>query len=155
MGLTLQFVIGSKIAIIDAVQNADYEFLAELETANKMADFSLHLEPKDLDLLVNAASELKSKKKIGLREHLDTKEFYYDSEEEGVFLVDPIIAALFAEFGYDEAPLLTKIWFEKMAIAHNEAIDVNDGAIEAVERLVFISKEVQNTGENLMHVWSL
>jgi hypothetical protein len=155
MGVTLQFAIGNRDAIIDAIKNLDLDFLNKLESNNQLADFSLHLEPVDLNYLVNSAAELKAKPSLGLRENLDTETFYYDSEEGGAFLVAPIITDLFSEFDKSESTELTNKWFEKMRAVYNDDTEVTDDAISSVEKLISICKEAKSLNNDLVHIWSL
>jgi len=155
MGLTLQFAIGEKQQIIDAVRNFDFDFLEQLESENKLADFSLHIEPNDLNLLVNAATELINVEAFGLREHLDTTQHYVDSQDGGAFLVDKVITSLFAKLNESDADEITNMWFQKMADEHNEELEVNDDAIKAVLKLIVISKIAQELDLELIHIWYL
>ncbi len=71
MGLSLQFVIGDKTEILNAVRHFDFDVIEKLESENKLADFSLHLIADDLNLLVKSANEELGEEPFGLREHLD------------------------------------------------------------------------------------
>ena len=96
MSLTLQFAIGDKRTLIDATKNFDFEFFDKLANENLLADFSLHLIPNDLNLLVNAATELQQIPAFGLRENIDTASYYFDAAENGAYLVERKIVALFS-----------------------------------------------------------
>ena len=106
MGLTLLFAIGDKQTIIDAAEKFDLDFFEMLETENKLADFSLHLIPNDLNLLVNSATEFREITSFGLREYLDTEIFNFNAEDRGAYLVNPIIKILFADFDKNAASML-------------------------------------------------
>ncbi|HMI63974.1 MAG TPA: hypothetical protein VK518_23820 [Puia sp.] len=153
MGLTLQFAIGEKQTIIDSVERADFDFLYQLESENRIADFSLHIMPNDLNFLVNSATELKHITVFGLREYLDTTNFYFDSEDGGAYFVDTAITSLFAKFNESDAPGLTYKWFGKLTVEYNEDIVVNDDAIDAVRKLILISKQAQEQHLDLIHIW--
>lgn len=155
MGLSLQFAIGNKQTIIDAAQKFDLDFFEKLEAENHLADFSLHLIPDDLNFLVSSATEIKEINSFGLREYLDTEIFYFDSEERGAYLVNPVIKILFADFEKNEANNITTKWFDKMRIEHNEDLEVTNEAIEAVEKLISISKDAELLGLDLVHIWHL
>ena len=155
MGLTLQFAIGKKQTIIDAVERSDFDFLYQLESENKIADFSLHIVPNDLNFLVNSATELINITVFGLREYLDTTNLYFDSEEGGAYFVDTAITSLFSKFNESDAPELTYKWFEKMTVEYKEDTVVNDDAIEAVRKLISISKQAQEQHLDLIHIWYL
>ena len=153
MGLTLQFAIGNKQTIIGAIERSDFDFLLQLESENKIADFSLHIVPNDLNFLVNSATEILHITVFGLREYLDTTNFYFDSEDGGAYFVDTAITNLFAKFNESDAPELTYKWFQKMTVEYNEDLVVNDDAIEAVRKLILISKEAQEQHLDLIHIW--
>jgi len=155
MGLTLQFAIGEKQLIIDAVERLDLDFLDLLESENKLADFSLHIEPNDLNFLVNSATESINIGLFGLREFLDTTTFYFDSEEGGAYLVGTPVISLFSKFNENDAVELTNKWFEKMTVEYGQETVVNDDAIEAVRKLITISKKAQEQNLDLVHIWYL
>lgn len=153
MGLTLQFAVGDKQQIIDAVKRFDFDFLDQLESENKMADFSLHIEPNDLNFLVGSAAELINIGEFGLRECLDTTKFYFDSEEGGAYFVDTTIIHLFSRFNENDARNITHKWFQKMTAEYEQDTPVNDDAIQAVEALIAISKDAQEQNLDLVHIW--
>jgi hypothetical protein len=155
MGLTLQFAIGEKQIIIDAAERFDFDFLHQLESENKLADFSLHFVPNDLNFLVNSATELMNIPLFGLREYLDTTNFYFDSKGGGAYFVNPVVTSLFSKFNENDALGLTSIWFRKMTIEYKEEMVVNDDAIEAVRKLILISKQAQEQDLDLIHIWFL
>ena len=155
MGLTLQFVVGQKQIIINAVENSNSDLLDEFETQNLLADFSLHIIPNDLNYLVNVATELRSREIFGLREHLDTTTFYYDSEEYGAYLVDSEICSLFSEFKETDALEITTKWFDKMQSVYEEDIEVNNDAIDAVKTFIQICKKAKKENLDLVHIWFL
>jgi len=155
MGLTLQFFIGQREPIIDAVKAFDFDYLERLAAENKMADFSLHLEPNDLNFLVICATQLKNLDEFGLRECLDMTVPYFDSEDGGAYLVDRAIIGLFSQFSENEAAELATNWFEWMAAGHQVDLEVNNDAIEAVGKLIAICKEAQECDLDLVHSWLL
>jgi len=155
MGLTLQFAVGEKQPIITAVERFDFDFLNQLESENKLADFSLHIEPNDLNFLVNSATELLNIGLFGLREFLDTTKFYFDSEEGGAYLVGAPVVSLFSKFNENAAAELTHKWFEKMTAEYEQETVVSDDAIEAVRKLIAISKKAQEQNLDLVHIWFL
>ncbi|HLK28315.1 MAG TPA: hypothetical protein VKT28_07025 [Puia sp.] len=155
MGLTLQFAIGDKFKLINAAKDFDFDLLNKLENENQLADFSLHLIPDDLNLLVNAATELKQIPIYGLRENIDTEIYYFDLEESGAYLVDKKIVALFSTFDDKNVLPLTEKWFEKMNIAHNEELEVTDAAIDSVQHLISISRNAMQNNADMVHIWFL
>lgn len=60
MGLTLSFIMGSSAMILNALQSDDYDlFYNEID---EEADFSLQLQPKDIETLSVCASEFNGNK---------------------------------------------------------------------------------------------
>ncbi len=153
MGLTLQFVVGDKHTIIEAIKDEDFDKLEDLENQNLIADFSLHITPNDLNFLVNSATELRQHPKFGLREFLDTTSHFFDSEWCGAYLVDSRISSLFSEFKITDALEITTIWFDKMRNEYKEDLDVNEDAIDAVKRLIEICKKATSLKLDLVHIW--
>lgn len=155
MGLTLQFVTGDKKQIVNSIKDSDFDLLEKIEKENDVADFSLHLIPNDLNLLVNAATEIAGLPTFGLREHLDFEENFFDSEDGGACFVDPKIKTLFAKFSDTQAAHISKLWVEKMESEHNEKIGINDDIIDAVKQLISLSKSAVNKNLDVVHVWYL
>ena len=56
MGLTLEFLIGDEDRLIEAVNDLDFDLLDSSVTDR--ADFTLHIEPRDLDTLSEVSSTL-------------------------------------------------------------------------------------------------
>jgi hypothetical protein len=155
MGLTLQFLVGDKKQIIESIKNEEFDFLETVEKENNMADFSLHLIPNDLNLLVNAATEMAGLQKFGLREHLDFNKNFFDSEDRGACLVNSEIKLLFSKFNNEQAVDLANAWVNKMEKEHNEEIGVNPGIIDAIKQLIYVSKKSVERNLDLVHVWLL
>lgn len=86
MGLTLEFLIGEKAAIVKAVENENFEVLDLIEESGLYSDFSLHISPTDLDLLFLVISDHLGKDPISLRDNLDTIDCYSDHPDRGAFL---------------------------------------------------------------------
>jgi len=131
----------------------DFDFLDQLQSKNKTADFSLHIVPNDLNFLVGSATELINVAEFGLRECLDTTNFYFDSQDGGAYFVDTAITHLFSRFNENDARDLTHRWFEKMTTEYEEDVPVNDDAVKAVEALITITKDAQERNLDLVHFW--
>ncbi len=153
MGLSLQFVIGDKTEILNAVRHFDFDVIEKLESENKLADFSLHLIADDLNLLVKSANEELGEEPFGLREHLDFSEHFVDSEDGGATLVNQRVSVLFSRFDKNQANELAIRWVEKMEKAHQEEIGVNPHIVNAIERLIEISKISVDQKLDLVHIW--
>jgi hypothetical protein len=104
---------------------------------------------------VNSATELINIDLFGLREFLDTTKFYFDSEEGGAYFVDARVIGLFSTFNENDAVELTRNWFETMTAEYGQETVVNDDAIEAVRKLITISKKAREQNLDLVHIWYL
>ncbi len=155
MGLTLQFAIGERQTLIDAVKRFDLEFLDDIVSANQLADFSLHITPNDLNFLIYSVTELKQKAQFGLRENLDTTLFYFDSEEAGAYLVDAKIKNLFSELDKNDASAIANKWFNKMSIEYKEEMSCTDETVTSIEQLITICKTANELNLDLVHIWYL
>jgi hypothetical protein len=155
VGLTLQFVVGDKDEILDAVEQSDFDFIHRLQNEKRLADFSLHLIPDDLNLLVNAAAELLGERLFGLRENLDLSEYGVDTAEAdgGAMLVNPIVANLFSRFESKAANDIASRWVEKMEAEHGEQIGLNSDIISSVRQLIDICKVSVDKKLDLVHIW--
>lgn len=153
MGLSLQFVIGNRTEILNAIRQFDFDFIEKLESENKLADFSLHLIPNDLNLLVNSANEALDETPFGLRENLDFSEHFVDSEDGGATLVSPKVSVLFSRFDRSKVRGLADRWVEKMEKMHNEKIGVNPEIMNSIDQLIGISKKSIEQNLDLIHIW--
>ena len=126
-----------------------------LEAESKIADFSIHINAKDLILLINSATELKGNNPLNFRANLDTSNFYFDTEDRGAYFVDPIIQILFSKFLRTDAVIITTKWFEKMSKEYSEDLEVTEESISAVEQLIAICQESQSKNLDLVHIWFL
>jgi hypothetical protein len=118
MGLILQFYIGNKDEIVDAVAYEDFVVLEELEHGNKLADFSLHIEPNDLNLLLEVIAEYKGQNKISLRENLDTEKCFFDETDRGAYFVKPIIQSLVSNCSVNDIAGIAQLWYAKLSEVH-------------------------------------
>lgn len=156
MGLTLQFAVGNEIDMIRSVKSVDFDFLDKLEQDGLLADFSLHIEPRDLDMLVRCACAVKKMPEMTLRENLDFETTYVDEPEYGATLVSNRIVSLFASFDESNAQALSEAWFYEISEAYPlEDIKLTNEATQAVRMLITISKRAQQHNSAMMHFWSL
>jgi len=85
MGLTLSFIIGSSTTILEALAADDYDLM--YDNITKEADFSFHLQPKDLQTLSICASNFNAKNQMGLREQM---KLLLNDKEKGLFSVERV-----------------------------------------------------------------
>ena len=154
MGLTLQFAIGMAEQIIEAVANDDFDFLDHLETEKRLADFSLHLQPKDLDTLVNLIAISTKSPVKSLREHLLFDQPCVDEPDKGAIKVSPIITKLFASQNESNSTSIAKEWYRKMAeIYPGEGIEYSENGGEAVRKMIEICQQASFANLDLIHIW--
>jgi len=156
MGLTLQFAIGKAEQIIEAVKNDDFDYLDQLESLNRRADFSLHLQPKDLDTLVNLVTSSTITPINSLREYLLFEQFCVDEPDKGAIKVSPVIIQVFALQDESNASLIAKEWYRKMAENYpDEEIEYSEDGAEAVRKMISICKLASFADMDLIHIWYL
>jgi hypothetical protein len=157
MGLSLQFALGKSDEIIQAVANEDFDFINLLDEEGNIADFSLHLSPKDFDLLLNSASSLLGIDQIiELRSNLDFHTHYFDTIDRGASLINETIPQLFSQFDLIDAKKVTEIWYSKLQFTYpTEDIEMSSYAIEAVKKLILISKRCLLEEKQLVYLWFL
>ncbi|RZJ91511.1 MAG: hypothetical protein EOO60_07935 [Hymenobacter sp.] len=155
MGLTLQFAIGKKEQIIEAVRSFDEDFLDLQEQEGKTADFSLHILPQDLDTLVLLASIRYGSQTINLRENLDTTQYFFDAEDTGAYYVQPIVSQVFAAIESEGATELVTQWFASMSATYQEKITPTFEATAAVQKLLVLAKAARDEALDLVHFWWL
>ncbi len=131
------------------------------------ADFSLHLSPEDLDLLVAALAEIFDQPAEPFADHLsplivnappDFEEVdweEYEPEPE-IYLVSPKLTAQFAKLAQDQIEPLVKNWFgllsEQMP---GDPIAPSPDSFRAVRDLVQVCQTAMNTSLDVVYTWSL
>lgn len=154
MGLSLKFFAGNKNEIVDAIAKENFEFLEDLEDKMLFADFSLHITPNDLNHLVEIVSSTSGRVPLGLREQLDTEEFYFDEADRGAFFVQDVIKTVFAQCDLTLAGQLAHEWYERLKLEYpDEALASNKEAVTAIEDMIRISKKAIENDLDIVHVW--
>lgn len=152
MGLSLQFLIGSPKEMLDALSECNYVGLNRL--TEKKADFSLHLQPRDLQMLSDCAASYAVQPLKPFRTALTC---YLDEADRGYFLVhnDWVDAMATIDIGgYKE---LAAKWFEQMAENYpNEQIGEPSAAAEkAVYELIELCKYAVQFEKPVIHIWAV
>jgi hypothetical protein len=156
MGLTLQFAVGPKDVILDAIRDEDFHYLESLEEAGDFADFSLHLEPRDLDYLVRVASSTSGGEVKSLREHLLFDESAVDEQDRGGVLVSNEIVLLFSHLNPKDGESIAKAWYKQLSLAYpEETIEYDDDAGRATTQLIGVCKKAKAGYGALVHIWFL
>lgn len=156
MGLKLQFFIGDKDNIVNAVADEDFDILEELEDQGDFADFSLHLSPKDLNVLINIISSHLSDDSFGLRENLDTEDCYFDENDRGAFYVKDMVKNLIAKTSEKDAAIYASRWYNKLSEEYpDEHIGDSSMAEQPISDLIRICQIALKEDKCLVHVWFL
>lgn len=156
MGLSLQFVCGNSAEILHAVDTDDFDFIESLESNNKLADFSLHLEPRNLDTLIQVVSAATKIEVSGLREHLLFDSTAIDKIDVGAMKVSPTITRLFASIPEDDAESIARKWYQKLAESYPlEQIEYSQDAAQSVQRMITVCKHSFQNNKDLVHIWFL
>ena len=151
MGISLEFLVGAPKGILDALADADYEKLDGL--IEKEADFSLHLQPRDLQTLFDCAAQYTSKFLKPFRSALVC---YLDEADRGYFLVHDDWVDAMGTVDIRKAKELAAKWFEQMAADYpDEQLGSPTAEAEtAVYKLIELCKYAVQYGKPVIHIWT-
>lgn len=151
MGISLQFLVGAPREILDALSDVNYDKLDSF--IEKEADFSLHLQPKDLQTLSDCAAQYASQFLKPFRSALVC---YLDEADRGYFLVHNDWVDAMATIDISKAKELTAKWFAQMAVNYpNEQIGNPTAEAEtAVYKLIELCKYAVQFEKPVIHIWA-
>jgi len=151
MGLSLQFLIGAPKEMLDALSECDYDRI-DLLTEMK-ADFSLHLQPRDLQILSDCAAKFTKKSLKPFRTALVC---YFDESDRGYFLIHDDWVSVMATIDIRKSKTITAEWFKRMAeIYPDEQIgEPNPAAETAVCDLIKLCKHAALYHKPVIHIWT-
>lgn len=151
MGLTLEFLLGDRDAIVSSFAEDDWDRLEADDVVYGRADLSLHIDPLDLDRLSRCMAGHSGKPSSDLSPHL---EFAVDTEEGGAMLVSIEWVAYVAAVPEDRLSQLVSDWMAEMRREYNNPqIVVTDDAVKAVRDLWGLCRRALSTGGTLVHIW--
>ena len=154
MGLTLQFFAGQAISIQRAVTEVDLDYLDGFDPGSTCADFSLHITPRDLDLLTAEACKALGTEAMSLRENLDFVGEHVDEEDRGAYLVAKPWVELWASIETQAVDALAANWFLALQREYDDPeLAVTDAAMQAVSDLLGTCKTAVEEDFDLVHVW--
>lgn len=150
MGLSLEFLVGAPKEILDALSECDYAKITQF--TEKKADFSLHLQPKDLQTLSDCAAQFTSQPLKPFRTALVC---YFDEVDRGYFLLNDDWVDAVATVDIRKAKAITEKWFERMAEEYpNEQIGKPTAEAEtAVCELIELCKYAAQLEKPVIHIW--
>jgi len=153
MGLTLEFYLGDSDVIAKAVEELDLEKLRSIGIIKGMADFSLHIEPNDLDLLSHQLDQHSNQQAIELRPHLRV---LFDDIDRGAFEVDDEWVSYVLAVPRAAVRNITESWFNRIEQKYgDERIEVTEAALKAVDDLLQLCRRAKTEGQPVSHVWFL
>ena len=154
MGMSLQFYAGDKDVIIDAVAFEELDELEELEDDGLSTDFRLHLQPQDLNPLIQLVSGLYGDHTFGLKEKLDTRDYYFDAPDRGAFYIEDSVKEVFAQCDLSMAAGLANSWYKKLKEVHpNLDLAHAADAVAPIRELIRICQVATKEDYDLVHVW--
>jgi len=150
MGLTLKFLVGAPKGVLDALSECDYTKLDRL--TEREADFSLHLQPRDLQTLSDCAASFTRRYLKPFRTALAC---YLDEPDRGYFLVNDDWVEAMAAIDRDQAKALAAKWVEKMAENYpDEEIGKPSREAEAaVAKLIELCQYAVRGEKPVIHIW--
>ncbi|CAG0942047.1 hypothetical protein BROC_01699 [Candidatus Brocadiaceae bacterium] len=153
MGLTLEFLTGDSAKIETAFLKDDFDLLDSPQVVHKRADLSLHIVPKDLDLLSYQFGKFARSAPIALRPYLHV---ILDEEDRGLFLVDKDWITYAATVAEDTVNKIDEGWFDAMRQEYpNENIELTPAATKAIGDLVSLCKYAIQHRLAVYHCWWL
>jgi hypothetical protein len=147
MGLTLEFYLGDAERIALAIQEVDLETLYDPQVVQQKADFSLHILPKDLNLLSRAIGAAAGISPIELRDHLTV---LIDEVDRGMLEVDRVWIDYAASASQDDVPRISKAWVDAMNHQYAGDAVLSDDLVQAVHDLLAICKSAQASDRQVL-----
>lgn len=150
VGLNLCFGTGDADRLVALAREDPDAYLDELE-AGLAADFSLHLEPADLDRLSTAVGRVAGHAERPLRPSLDV---LVDTADGGLLAVADEWVEYAARADPGRAGEVAEAWFEAMRRDHGEAdLSVTPEATGAVRDLLELCAAAAGRGTPVLHWW--
>jgi hypothetical protein len=153
VSLTLEFFVANAEQLHQTILDIEdeEETLNSMWPSTKRADFSLNLEPNDLELLSEEAAKMINKAVIHLRDSFDEMISYEVGA--GVCLLNAGWVAQFAAIPISSAHDLTAHWFNAMSQFHGAPIQITSEAKASVSSLISICKQAQEDTKSIIYFW--
>jgi hypothetical protein len=153
MGLSLEFYLGNADAISRAISDIELEQLDDPSIVADSADFSLHIEPADLELLSESMARFNGQKPQGFRQSL---EILVDEEDRGALIVQSGWTNYVGTISDERVEEVVELWAASMRAKHNDVkIVVTEQMRTAVNDLVRLCRSASKGGGRVVHVWYL
>ena len=153
MGLSLVFLIGKERKIIRAIKKLDYSILDNPISVHKEADFSFHLQPKDLNELSKAIGNNTNQTPLELRPFLKV---LIDEIDHGLLSVDPVWVKYASKVEPSNILPIVTMWETNLSTIYtNETIIFDDAIQKSVLDLVELCKYSLDKRLRVLHLWTL
>jgi hypothetical protein len=151
MGLTLEFLVGDVEKMAEAIRECDYDLLDDPECVSLRADFSLHLEPRDLNYLSQQLAEFGGRAPMDLRSHLSVR---VDEEDRGLLLVDRDWVSYVAAVPDSAPSAIADRWAAAMRQQYDDPeLLPTDAMVASVSALVALCKTAHQHNVQVAHLW--
>ena len=153
MGLTLQFLLGNVAEIENAIVSVDLEWLYDPSVIIKQADISLHIIPKDLDLLSRQLGVVSALDSMDLRPHMKV---IFDEKDRGLLAVDKAWVEYASTLSEDNIPDVAEKWATAMQLEYDDdKICVTSDMLQSIHELIDLCRTANNSGMQVLHAWFL
>lgn len=153
MGLRLEFYVGDPGIIGQAVADTDFDALEAESVVQAYADLSLHIVPRDLDILTREAAAMLQRPPILLRESLE-EAIGGDEPDHGAFLVGHEWVMQIARLSREPAAELANRWMGAMAQQYDDSeICSTPSAVAAVSALIDLYRYAIGASLPVTYAW--
>jgi hypothetical protein len=153
--MLMYFCAARKSALAGVPPAGWHAVLRDPTAVPAQADFSLHLSPIDLDILVEEVCAALGAPVTTLTDSL-VERVAGDNESWGVEVVAPQLVGLLARAPPETAEPLAALWMEAVAREHGEASPgASADAARAVSELVNVCGVALRLGLPVLHAWCL
>lgn len=155
MGLNLSFYAGDAQQILKAVRASDFDTLEKHCPGDTYADFSLHITPRDLELLTIVACQFTDKSPLSFRQSLDLSGEFVDEVDRGGYLVVKPWVEIWSSLKSTYSHQLVEKWFAIMQHEYNDDPEIlpTPEAVEAINHLISMSQKAITNKLSVVHVW--
>ena len=156
MGLSLEFYAGCATIIGPAFGEVEFDDLRDGTKAAAYADLSLHLGPKDLDILSEIAARYLDVEPILLSDCLIDEIGTIDGAETGgADVVAPDWVGMMSLLEEQDAETLAADWIAAVARTAGISPEITDHPTKALASLIRLCKKAIAEGLDVVHVWYL
>ena len=151
MGFTLKFLAGEADALTEAFRGETYYKFDDPAVILAEADLSLHLEPRDLNLLSLEAGALAALPPTDLRSHLTVG---VDDRDHGLLYVSAEWVAYFAAVPGGSAAMLSERWATRLREFYRQPqIVATESMVCSVSDLLALCERASVEHLPVVHVW--